>query len=73
VVVGDAEKRARYGSISWSDFLNAQNQLSQLRQEVVNARLAFTVNLSLLRLATGTIDADQPFALAADLTRLPAP
>jgi outer membrane protein TolC len=73
VVVGDADKRARYGSISWSDFLNAQNQLSQLRQQVINARLAFAVNLSMLRLATGAIDPDQPFALAADLTKLPNP
>ncbi len=73
VVVGDAEKRARYGSISWGDFLNAQNQLSQLRQQVINARLAFAVNLSMLRLATGTIDPDQPFALATDLTKLPNP
>jgi outer membrane protein TolC len=70
-VVSDAEKRARYGSISWGDFLNLQNQLTQLQEQVINARLAFAINLATLRLATGTIDADRPLALATDLVILP--
>lgn len=72
-VVGDAEKRARFGSISWADFFAAQNQLSQLRQQVIDARLQFAVALGALRLATGAIDADEPAVLAGDLTKLPTP
>ena len=73
VVVGDAEKRARFGSITWSDYLTAQNQLSQLRQQVINARLGFAVAVVTLRLATSTIDTDHPFNLASDLVKLPTP
>jgi outer membrane protein TolC len=70
-VVGDAEKRARFGSIAWTDYQTAQNQLYQLRQQVINVRLAFAIAVATLRLATGTIDIDHPSNLATDLVKLP--
>jgi outer membrane protein TolC len=72
-VVTDAEKRARFGAINWSDYLGAQSQLSQLRQQAIGARQAFAVDLATLRLATGTIETDQPMSLASDLQTLPTP
>jgi outer membrane protein TolC len=72
-VVVDAEKRAKFGSITWANLLDTQNQLTQLRQQVINARLQFAIALGNLRLATGTIDADQPSILASDITRPPTP
>jgi outer membrane protein TolC len=72
-VVTDAEKRARFGAINWSEYLTAQNQLTQLRQQVINARLAFADNLALLRLVTGSIDPSRPASLAVDMVTLPTP
>jgi outer membrane protein TolC len=73
VVVTDAEKRARFGSIGWGDFLAAQNQLSQLRQQTIYARLAFADALATLQLLTGSIDPDQPTLVASNLSKLPTP
>jgi outer membrane protein TolC len=72
-VVGDSERRARYGSIAWSDFLNAQNQLSQLREQMINARLNFAIALANLNLATGAIATEEPSRAVTDLTSLPKP
>ena len=72
-VVGDANKQARYGSITWLDFLNAQVQLSQVRQQVVNARLQFALSIVGLRLVTGSVDLDggTVASIATQLTTLP--
>jgi outer membrane protein TolC len=73
IVVGEANRRARYGSISWFDFLHAQDQLVQLQRQVVDARLQFAFGLAALRFATGTIELDggTPARLAADFETLP--
>ena len=70
-LVSDTEKRARLGTATWDYYLNAQNQLTQLKQQEINTRLVFALNLSLLELAIGAIDPDQPTELAQNLAKVP--
>ena len=56
VVVIDANGRARLGVTDQSDFVSAQNQRANIRNQLVNARLQFASSLATLRLVTGTID-----------------
>lgn len=71
--VNDADKRAKYGSIGWADFLAAENQLATVKQQAVTTRLQFATALATLRLATGTIvmDGDTPKTMAAKFMSLP--
>jgi outer membrane protein TolC len=73
VVVATAEKRAAFGTINWGDFLNAQNQASELHRQVIYQRLAFADALATLQLLTGSIDPDHPALLATNLSKLPTP
>jgi outer membrane protein TolC len=56
VVVIDANGRANLGVVDHSDYISAQNQLANIRNQLVNARLQFASSLAALRLATGTFD-----------------
>jgi len=73
-VVHDANRRAQYGSIDWSAFLGAQDQMVQLQRQVLNTRLQFAIGLATLRLATGTVelDASTPATIATTFATLPA-
>jgi outer membrane protein TolC len=68
VVVIDAQGRARLGVTDQSDFVSAQNQRANIRNQLVNARLQYVSSLAALRLATGTIspDSQKADALAAE-------
>jgi outer membrane protein TolC len=72
-VVSDADKRAKYGSISWADFLAAEQQLAGIQQQMVATRLQFAASLATLRLVTGTIitDGETPKTMAEKFTQLP--
>ena len=67
VVVIDAGGRANLGVIDRSDFVTAQSQLMDIRNQLVNAQLQYASSLATLRLVTGTIDPVQetPAAVAA--------
>ncbi len=73
-VVSDANRRAKYGSITWADFLAAEQQLAGIQQQMVAARLQFATSLATLRLVTGTIvmDGETPKTMAEKFTTLPA-
>jgi outer membrane protein TolC len=71
--VNDANKRAKYGSITWSDFLTTEAQLAAIQQQMVTTQLQFAVSLATLRLVTGTIvmDGETPATMAEKFTTLP--
>jgi outer membrane protein TolC len=56
-VVSDAQRRADAGVISQQEYRVAQNELVQVRGQVIDAKLQYAASLAGLRLATGTIDA----------------
>ena len=56
-VVSDAQRRADAGVISQQEYRAAQNELAQVRAQVIDAKLQYAQSLAGLRLATGTIAA----------------
>ena len=72
-IVTDTERRAKAGATDRNDLLTAQDQIAQLRQQLVDIRLQFASSLAALRLATGTIDlVDRPAEMiAAQFLSLP--
>jgi outer membrane protein TolC len=56
-VVSDAQRRAEAGVISQQEYRGAQNELVQVRAQVIDAKLQYAASLAGLRLATGTIEA----------------
>jgi outer membrane protein TolC len=66
VVVIDAGGRANLGIIDRNDYINTQSQLTDIRNQAVNAQLQVLSSLATLRLMTGTVNpaAEAPTALA---------
>ena len=56
-VVSDAQRRAEAGVITRQDYRASQNELAQVRRQVIDAKLQYAASLAGLRLATGTIEA----------------
>jgi outer membrane protein TolC len=57
-VVADAQTRAQAGIISQQQYRDSQNDLAQVRRQVIDAKLQYASSLAALRLATGTVEAD---------------
>ena len=68
--VSNAQKRAKFGTSAWNDVLTAQDQLTQIRNQNITARVQLGVNLAALKLTTGTLNADRetPAAIAKSLS-----
>ena len=54
-VVADTERRAEAGLVDRSEVLAVRDQLTQLRNQLIDLRLQFAASLAALRLATGTV------------------
>jgi outer membrane protein TolC len=73
-VVSDAQRRADAGVISQQEYRAAQNELAQVRAQVIDAKLQYAQSLAGLRLATGTIaagDGGSAVGAAATFRSLP--
>ncbi|HEX4080326.1 MAG TPA: TolC family protein [Rhizomicrobium sp.] len=73
IAVASDEKRARFGVIDRKTLLQTEDQLTQLKTDVVNAELQFASNMTMLRLVSGTVHPEQetPAASAALFMSLP--
>ena len=73
IAVGSDEKRARFGVIDHKTLLQTEDQLTQLKTDVINAELQFASNMAMLRLVSGTVHPEQetPAASATLFTSLP--
>ncbi len=72
-VVASTEKMTKFGTDDHKDLLLAHDQLADLRNQQVNARLQFASALATLRLITGTIDPNDssPARIADEFRTLP--
>jgi outer membrane protein TolC len=73
-VVSDAQTRAQAGVITQEQYREAQNELAEVRRQVIDAKLQYASSLAALRLSTGTIitdDGTTPDSLAAVFRTLP--
>ena len=71
--VENDKKRARFGTIGRKDLLATQDQLTQVRTDLVNTELLYASNVAMLRLVTGTAhpEDETPATSAAEFTTLP--
>lgn len=73
-VVSDAQTRAAAGVITQQQYRDAQNELAEVRRQVIDAKLQYASSLAALRLSTGTIktgDGITPDSLASVFRSLP--
>jgi outer membrane protein TolC len=71
--LADSEKMTKFGTSDHKDLLLAHDQLTDLQNQLVTARLLFASSLATLRLVTGTIDPDDesPARIADEFRTLP--
>ncbi len=73
-VVSDAQTRSQAGIITQQQYRDTQNELAEVRRQVIDAKLQYASSLAALRLATGTIktgDGTGPDSLANVFRTLP--
>ena len=63
-VVSDAQARADAGVITQQEYRVTQNELTQIRRQVIDAKLQYAASLAGLRVATGTIEAGDGIPVA---------
>jgi outer membrane protein TolC len=56
-VVADAQTRAQAGVITQQQYRDSQNDLAQVRRQVIDAKLQYASSLAVLRLVTGAVEA----------------
>jgi outer membrane protein TolC len=73
IAVESDQKRARFGVVDRKTLLQTEDQLTQLKTDVINAELLFASNMAMLRLVSGTVHPEQetPAASATLFMSLP--
>ena len=55
--MADAQTRAQAGVITQQQYRDSQNDLAQVRRQVIDAKLQYASSLAVLRLVTGAVEA----------------